>query len=137
MKLYRCDLCGRVFSQKTPHKCYGGCFHKRRLTFTEFEDADFEYIKATNIVPQGALTLQERAEPKIEFIANWEHRRYEIAKDAMAGIIANSNNDDYRYEERGCSQNYKYKLRRADIAHRAVLYADALIAELKRKDDGE
>lgn len=137
MKLYRCDLCGRVFGQKTPHKCYGGCFRKHCLTYTEFEDADFEYIKKTNIVPQGALILQEQAEPKIEFMVNWEQRRYEIAKDAMAGIIANSNNDDYRYVERGYSQNYKYKLQRADIAHRAVLYADALIAELKRKDDGE
>lgn len=135
MKLYRCDLCGRVFSQKTPHKCYGGCFRKLSLTFTEFEDDDYEYVKKPKIMPQGALILQEQAEPKIEFMVNWEHRRYEIAKDAMAGIIANSNNDDYRYEERGCSQNYKYKLRRDDIAHRAVLYADALIAELKKEQN--
>ena len=137
MKLYRCDLCGRVFSQKTPHMCSGGCFRKRSLTFIEFDNADFEYVKKTDIVPQGALILQEKAEPKIEFMANWEQRRYEIAKDAMAGIIANSSKDDYRDEERGCSQNYKYKLQRADIAYRAVLYADALIAELKRKNDGE
>ena len=79
--------------------------------------------------------MQEQAEPKIEFMVNWEHRRYEIAKDAMAGIIANSNNDDYRYEERGCSQNYKYKLRRADIAHRAVMYADALVERLKSNNE--
>lgn len=137
MKLYRCDLCGRVFSQTTPHKCYAGCFRKHCLTYTEFEDDDCEYVKKTNIVPQGALILQERDEPKIEFMVNWEQRRYEIAKDAMVGIIANSHNDDYRYEERGCSQNYKYKLKRADIVHRAVLYADALISELKRKDGGE
>lgn len=137
MKLYRCDLCGRVFRQKTPHKCYAGCFRKHCLTYTEFEDADFEYVKKTNIVPQGALILQERAEPKIEFMVNWEQRRYEIAKDAMVGIITNSHHDDYRYEERGCSQNYKYKLKRADIVHIAVLYADALISELKRKDEEE
>lgn len=137
MKLYRCDLCGRVFRQKTPHKCYAGCFRKHCLTYTEFEDADFEYVKKTNIVPQGALILQERAEPKIEFMVNWEQRRYEIAKDAMVGIITNSHHDDYRYEERGCSQNYKYKLKRADIVHIAGLYADALISELKRKDGEE
>jgi hypothetical protein len=35
----------------------------------------------------------------------------EIAKDAMVGIIANSHDDDYRFVERGCSQNYKYKLK--------------------------
>ena len=66
---------------------------------------------------------------------NWEQRRYEIAKDAMVGIIANSHNYDYRYVERRCSQNYTYKLERADIVHRAVLYADALIAELKKKGE--
>ena len=64
----------------------------------------------------------------------WEQRRYEIAKDAMVGIISNSHDDDYRVVERGPSQNYKFKLERADIARRAVLYADALIAELKKKE---
>lgn len=59
----------------------------------------------------------------------WEQRRYEIAKDAMVGIIANSHNDDYRV----CSQNYKFELERAEIVRRAVLYADALIAELKKR----
>ena len=73
------------------------------------------------------------AENKID----WEQRRYEIAKDAMVGIIANSHNDDYRYVERGYSQNYKYKLKRTDIVHRAVLYADALIAELKKTNEKE
>lgn len=65
----------------------------------------------------------------------WEQRRYEIAKDAMVGIIANSHDDDYRVVERGYSQNYKFKLERAEIVRRAVLYADALIAELKKKGE--
>lgn len=65
----------------------------------------------------------------------WEQRRYEIAKDAMVGIIANSHDDDYRAVERAYSQNYKFKLERAEIVHRAVLYADALIAELKKKGE--
>lgn len=65
----------------------------------------------------------------------WEQRRYEIAKDAMVGIIANSNDDDYRVVERGHSRDYKYKLERAEIVRRAVLYADALIAELKKKGE--
>lgn len=101
MKLYRCDLCGRVFHEITPHVCVHGNYRKRNLTFTEFEDVDCEYVKKINIVPQGPLILQEQAEPKIEFMVNWEQRRYEIAKDAMVGIIANSHNDDYRYVERG------------------------------------
>lgn len=65
----------------------------------------------------------------------WEQRRYEIAKDAMVGIIANSHDDDYRVVERGPSQNYKYKLERAEIVRRAVLYADALITELKKEGE--
>lgn len=65
----------------------------------------------------------------------WEQRRYEIAKDAMIGIIANSHDDDYSVVERGLSQNYKFKLERAEIVRRAVLYADALIAELKKKGE--
>lgn len=68
---------------------------------------------------------------------DWEQRRYEIAKEAMVGIIANSHDDDYRYVERGHSQNYKYKLQRVDIVHRAVMYADALIAELKKINEKE
>ena len=144
MKLYRCDLCGRVFHEIRPHVCVHGNYRKRNLTFTEFEDVDCEYVKKPKVdvkeksfpnIPQGALILQEQADPKIEFMVNWEQRRYEIAKDAMVGIIANSHNDDYRYVERGCSQNYKYKLQRADIAHSAVLYADALIAELKKENN--
>ena len=44
MKLYRCDLCGRVFHKITPHVCVHGNYRKRNLTFTEFEDVDYEYV---------------------------------------------------------------------------------------------
>ena len=64
---------------------------------------------------------------------NWKRTRVNAAISAMQGIIANSHDDDYRVGERGHSQNYKYKLERAEIVRRAVLYADALIAELKKK----
>lgn len=64
---------------------------------------------------------------------NWKRTRVNAAISAMQGIIANSHDDDYRVVERGHSQNYKYKLERAEIVRRAVLYADALIAELKKK----
>lgn len=87
---------------------------------------------------KAAIEGIEQAVKHIAYADNkidWEQRRYEIAKDAMVGIIANSHNDDYRYVERGCSQNYKYKLERIDIVHRAVLYADALIAELKKTNE--
>ena len=133
MKLYRCDLCGRVFSQKTPHKCYAGCFRKHCLTYTEFEDDDFEYVKKTNIVPQGALILQEQAEPKIEFIVNLEQRRYETAKRVMSAMLSPVDLLDImkRHEYLGNLSLQKY------LAKASCDYADALISELKRKDDGE
>lgn len=125
MKLYRCDLCGRVFGQKTPHKCYGGCFRKHSLTFTEFEDTDFEYVKKTNIIPQGALILQERAEPKIEFMVNWEQARIDAAIAAMGGILANPDlNINFETDEDGVVLG---------VTRVSVKLADALIAELKKE----
>lgn len=59
---------------------------------------------------------------------NWEQRRYEIALHAMQGIIANSNEGDYRTESYGS----KYKDPANKVASGAVYYADALIEELKR-----
>lgn len=85
---------------------------------------------AGELDPEDVLLLNSN---EIDEYKRWEERRYAIAKDAMVGIIANSHNDDYRYTERGCSQNYTYKLQRSDIAHSAVLYADALLSELSGK----
>ena len=135
MKLYRCDLCGRVFSQKTPHKCYAGCFRKHCLTYTEFEDADFEYVKKTNIVPQGALILQEQAEPQIEFMVNWEQERVNIAKDTMRDILKQAWSDNgfkKELEDWTCKNGLLFQ---EYIANSSVMYADALIAELKKENN--
>ena len=131
MKLYRCDLCGRVFNQKTPHKCYGGSFRKLSLTYTEFDDDDFEYVKKPKIVPQGALILQERAEPKIEFMVNWKQARVD-ASIAIAQGFASNNNIFGLSEDEIDEQEAKRRLAKVSVS-----FADALIAELKRKDDGE
>lgn len=133
MKLYRCDLCGRVFHEITPHVCVHGNYRKRNLTFTEFEDVDCEYVKKTKIVPQGALILQEHDEPQIEFMANWEHRRYETARDVLCNILASVDPLEMsRRQEYVGAVALKERLAKASCD-----YADALIAELKRKNDGE
>lgn len=59
----------------------------------------------------------------------WEERRYEIAKTAMQGILANNHESDYR-----CGYKGSVKLPTQAIAEWAVEYADALIAELKKKE---
>lgn len=109
MKVIKCNKCGRFF---------------RVL------DNSYELQKCTGC---GSSNLHEIIYSLNGDNIDWEQRRYEIAKEAMIGIIANSHDDDYRYVERGHSQNYKYKLEKTDIAYRAVLYADALITELKDK----
>lgn len=142
MKLYRCDLCGRVFHEIIPHVCVHGNYRKRNLTFTELEDVDCEYVKKPEVdvkekyfpnIPQGTLMLQERAEPKIEFTANMEHMRYEIAKSVMSAMLSHVDlsNIVKRDEYLGNLSLQKY------LTKASCVYADALIAELKRKDDGE
>lgn len=61
----------------------------------------------------------------------WEQRRYEIAKDAMVGIIANSHELDYRMAEH-YPNHERYP---SEVAMLAVAHADALIAELKKKGE--
>ena len=66
---------------------------------------------------------------------DWEQRRYEIAKSAMQGIIANSHDKDYRVLERYSSYDSWRKEYPNEIAETAVSFADALIAELKKKGE--
>ena len=68
---------------------------------------------------------------------DWEQRRYEIAKDAMVGIIANSHDKDYRVRERYSSYDSWRKEYPDEIAETAVAIADALIAELKKTNEKE
>lgn len=142
MKLYRCDLCGRVFHEITPHVCVHGNYRKRNLTFTEFEDTDCEYVKKSEVdvkeksfpnIPHGVLILEKPLKPKTEFMVNWEQRRYETAKSVMSAMLSPVDLLDImkRHEYLGNLSLQKY------LAKASCDYADVLIAELKRKDDGE
>ena len=138
MKLYRCDLCGRVFGQKTPHKCYGGCFRKHSLTFTEFEDFDDEYIKKSEVdvnednfpnIPQGALVLNEPPKSKIEHLVNWEQARVDAAIGAMTAMLASPE----LMQVVTNPTNVVEKSFESRVAKLSREYADALIAELKKE----
>lgn len=134
MKLYRCDLCGRVFHERIPHICIHGNYRKRNLTFTEFEDVDNEYIKKSEVdvkeksfpkVPQGSLILEKPQDPKIEFLINWEQARIDAAIAAMGGILANPDlNINFETDEDGVVLG---------VTSVSVKLADALIAELKKE----
>lgn len=61
---------------------------------------------------------------------DWEQRRYEIAKEAMTSIMSNSEFYEqvlYEGAEKGQRQIQK------NISSAAVIFADALIEELKKK----
>ena len=134
MKLYRCDLCGRVFHERIPHICIHGNYRKRNLTFTEFEDVDNEYIKKSEVdvkeksfpkVPQGSLILEKPQDPKIEFLINWEQARIDAAIAAMGGILANPDlNINFETDEDGVVLG---------VTSVSVKLSDALIAELKKE----
>lgn len=134
MKLYRCELCGRVFNQKTPHKCYGGCFRKHCLTYIEFDDTDNEYIKKSDFdvkennfpnIPQGSIILKEPLE-YIEYKVNWKQARVDAAISAMNGLLSRRNNLPFDALEKEISE---------EAARLSVALADALIAELKKKGE--
>ena len=61
---------------------------------------------------------------------DWEQRRYEIAKDAMSGILGDENNVEYACLAAEYSKNEKHTYPKA-ISRYAVACADALIEELK------
>ena len=61
---------------------------------------------------------------------NWEQRRYEIAKEAMSGILSDENCVGYASVAAEYSENEKHTYPKA-VSRYAVACADALIAELK------
>lgn len=71
----------------------------------------------------------ERLEEKTDN-TDWNQVRIQAAIVAMQGIISNAHQTDYRH-----GTYCEYKDGCSDIAKQSVWYADALIKELKRKED--
>lgn len=61
---------------------------------------------------------------------DWEQRRYEIAKEAMSGILSDENSVGYACLAAEYSKDEKHTYPKA-ISRYAVACADALIKELK------
>lgn len=138
MKLYRCDLCGRVFNQKTPHKCYGGCFRKHSLTFTDFEDSDCEYVKKSEVdvrenfsskIWQAPHILSEPLVSNIEHLVNWEQIRAYAAVAAMQASLASPALMEV-VTDPAIVVGDTYSKRLAQVC---VRYADTLVEELKKE----
>lgn len=141
MKLYKCELCGRVFDRTMPHQCANGQYRKHNIVFTEFEDVDNEYIKKSEVdveeksfpnIPRGALILEKTTEPKIEFMINWEQERVNVAQDTMLEMLKKIWDDVLFRRSLSNAANEKDQLLPEYIASYCVTFADALIAELKK-----
>lgn len=70
-------------------------------------------------------------EPTID----WEQRRYEIAKDVMAGIISNEEQAAYARVEAKYEKGEIHTIPKA-ISRYAIALADGLIEELKKDKQG-
>lgn len=72
------------------------------------------------------LKLLDTTESPID----WEQRRYEIAKDAISGILSDEHSVEYACLATEYSENEKHTCPKA-ISRYAIACADALIKELK------
>ena len=140
MRLYKCELCGRVFDQKMPHKCLNGQYRKHNIVFTEINDSDNEYIKKSEVdvkkkyfpnIPQAPLMIEKPLEPKIEFMINWEQERVNVAKDAMLELLKKMWDDTPFRRAIADSAAREGRLLPEYVARYCVEYADNLIIALK------
>lgn len=106
---------------------------KRESFVIDVLDIDKENgtAKARWVKPDlSVLTWDDVPLSELEFLdeeIDWNQRRYEIAKSAMQGILSNESIEISLNDE-----IYEYHCLAKDIAKASVIYADALIAELKK-----
>ena len=116
-------------------RCYNVCVSAGIKTFGEFID----YIFTMNCRNMGKNTFQEIISLKSKYKElrmtdsecdiDWEQRRYEIAKTMMHAIYLDDGNAE-RTDKSGLGFEYKDF---QGSAKEAVRFADALIAELKKR----
>jgi hypothetical protein len=80
-------------------------------------------LHEVDLIPESEEGYQKRE-------IDWEQRRYEIAKEAMSGILSDENCVGYASVAAEYSENEKHTYPKA-VSRYAVACADALIAELK------
>ena len=85
-------------------------------------------------VPMNFFLDFKDVEEELTKEIDWEQRRYEIAKEAISAIMSNGEfYDQVLYE--GAQLNGSRTIP-VNISHAAVVFADALIAELKKGEIG-
>lgn len=115
METKTCKLCGRTLPLSDFSKSYKGLCKECVAKLTR------ERRKSMN------QAISDNAQH-----IDWEQRRYEIAKDMLCAIYMDDGN-----ESRCANHNMDFEYQCLESsAHTAVRYADALINELKKHDNG-
>lgn len=83
-----------------------------------------EYEGSNHYIPATHLTITDWSN------IDWEQRRYEIAKEAMTAIMSNA---DFYGQVLDQSAEKGQRQIQNSISEAAVIFADALIEELKKK----
>lgn len=103
-----CEVCGQEkhiseFSKSYPRRCKACVAEHTKMVR---ERAKQEQKRSKNTESRAGMQKNE---------IDWEQRRYEIAKNVLPGLVVDEIPGQYR-----------------QLAKAAILYADALIAELKK-----
>lgn len=97
-----------------------------------------EYGTAKYLDSNGAFNVRRFRDQEIQILEaetpiNWEQRRYEIAKEALSGILADTDQSSYACTHAVYAPREKPTVSKA-VSQMAVACADALIEELKRTE---
>ena len=133
-KTKKCEVCGKElplsdFSKSYKNrcrKCVAEMVRSERKEKNKRNGEDAIHLK----VPLSFSVEERDISSDIDFfksvsgvtkVIDWEQRRYEIAKEAMWGLLYN-NNDNL----------LGIRLKPSDLVEMVLVYTDALIAELKK-----
>lgn len=97
-----------------------------------------EYGTAKYLDSNGAFNVRCFRDKEIQILEaeapiNWEQRRYEIAKEALSGILADGEQCSYASTMADFAPGERRTVPKA-VSQFAVACADALIEELKRTE---
>ena len=97
-----------------------------------------EYGTAQFLDSNGVLSVRHFRDKEIQILEveapiNWEQRRYEIAKEALSGILADADQVSFACTHAVYSPGEKRTVPKS-VSQMAVACADALIEELKRTE---
>lgn len=97
-----------------------------------------EIVEVEDLYDDGTALVKDRylKVSELDFFGDfetidWEQRRYEIAKETVTAIMSN---EDFYHQVLCEGAEHGQRQIQTNIARAAVIFADALIEELKKKE---